>query len=276
MDEKNGAVEAHYTHGGLLDAIRDGLQQAGIGLERVTREDLAPLDAFHIRGLEATRALTAQAGLTEQMRVLDVGSGLGGSARYMATEYGCRVDGVDLTREYCEVAATLSEWLKVERLVTFHHGSALDLPFDAATFDRAWTEHVQMNIADKARFYGEIHRVLKPGGRLLFHDVLAGPGGEIYFPAPWAEKPEHNHLITPEALRPLLEGLGFEVLHWEDCTQKSLAWFETRMEKMKRDGPPPLGSHIIHGDQAKTRLGNQVRNLAEGRIVLVQAALEKK
>ncbi|MEE8435603.1 MAG: class I SAM-dependent methyltransferase [bacterium] len=275
MNDMEKSVEEHYTRGNLKEAILEGLKAGGINLEALKREDLAPMDAFHIRGLEATRELTELAGLAPGMRVLDVGSGLGGSARFMAAEYGSHVTGVDLTEEFCTVATMLSEMLGLEDRSEFLHCSALDLPFEDGRFDRVWTEHVQMNISDKHRMYSEIFRVLKPGGKFMFHDVLAGKGGAALYPAPWAQDPSNSTLIAPEDLQELLQSLGLKVVHWEDCTQKSTDWFRKRVENIKKHGPPILGSHIIHGSQAKIRFENQVRNLAENRVTVVQAALEK-
>jgi ubiquinone/menaquinone biosynthesis C-methylase UbiE len=200
---------------------------------------------------------------------------LGGSARYLAVEYGCHVTGIDLTQAYCDVATMLSQRLGISSRTVFHHGSALALPYAEATFDLVWTEHAQMNIADKEGLYKEMARVLKPGGRLAFHDVLQGSGGGVYFPVPWAGEPLISHLIPPEALRGLLESLGFRLLHWHDVTQEALVWFRQLVEQVKASGPPPLGTHLLQGADARVKLENQVRNLEEGRIVLLQAVLEK-
>ncbi len=275
MQGQEKTVAAHYTRGNLGETILAALRAAGKDLDALTREDLAPVDAFHIRGPEATRELAVLGELTSEMKVLDLGCGLGGSARHLAGEWGCRVTGVDLTAEYCEVAAMLSERLGLGHLVEFHNHSALDLPFPEASFDRVWTEHAQMNIQDKQGFYAQVLRMLKPGGRFLFHDVLAGAGDPPHYPAPWADDPALSFLISPEALREMLGSLGLRELHWEDCTTRGTEWFQQPMARSAKKGPPPLGSHILHGEQAKVRLGNQVRNLAENRVTTVQAVWAK-
>ena len=95
--------------------------------------------------------------------LLDIGSGLGGPARYFAQRFGCRVTGIDLTAEFCEVARELTRLLELEDRVTIEHGNALAMPFADARFDGAYSMNVSMNIKDKDRLYREVARVLKPG-----------------------------------------------------------------------------------------------------------------
>jgi cyclopropane fatty-acyl-phospholipid synthase-like methyltransferase len=242
--------------------------------QKLAPVDLAPVDEFHIRGREATIELANRAGLEAGQRVLDVGCGLGGSARYLAAEYGCRVVGIDLTREYIDVANDLAVRVGLGGKVGFRQASALELPFGDAEFDVVWTEHVQMNIADKHRFYGEIARVLAPGGRLMFHDIFRGHG-ELHYPVPWADMSSISFLATQDEVREILQGVGFRVLDWEDTSARSLAWFGAAVERIKASGPPPLGLHLLMGDTALAKLENMGRNLREGRIVVAQAVAEK-
>lgn len=210
MQDAASPVERHYARGGILDAIKAGLRESGKELGRLVPEDLAPVDEFHIRGREATLELALRAGITPGLRVLDVGCGLGGSARYLATEHRCSVTGIDLTHDFVEVARALAEMVGLRDAVHFRQGSALALPFDDGAFDIAWTEHAQMNIADKRTFYAEIARVPAPCGRLVFHDIFQGGGGEPYFPVPWAGEASLSALETVPGVRRVLKDLGFE------------------------------------------------------------------
>ena len=170
-------VAKHYTVSDLAERILDAADE-------LTVDALAAVDEFHIRGRAATEELAACVKLTPEHKVLDVGCGLGGTSRFLASRYGCDVTGIDLTESYCQIATMLSE--RVGVTATFHCGTALDLPYNDASFDVVWTEHAQMNIADKARFYDEIRRVLKPGGRFAFHDIFAGSNPSVSYPVPWA------------------------------------------------------------------------------------------
>jgi SAM-dependent methyltransferase len=268
-------VEQHYARDGILEAIRGALQAMGKDPTCLTPIDLAPVDEFHSRGREATIELANRAELVAGLHVLDVGCGLGGSARYLAHEHKCRVTGIDLTEQYVEVARTLAQWVGLNDVVEFRHCSALDMPFADSTFDAVWTEHVQMNISNKRAFYAEITRVLKPGGRLLFHDIFQGDGGEPHYPVPWAEDASISFLAPPQTVHGILGKLGLTILDWEDRSAYSLQWFEAAMGKMRSSGPPPLGLHLLAGGDARAKFENLARNLRESRIVVLQAVAEK-
>ena len=268
-------VRAHYTRSGLGDLILSALEEAGKDLNRLTPQDLAPIDEFHIRGRAATLELARAARVDSTKRVLDVGSGIGGTSRCLAREFGCRVTGIDLTAEYCNAAAMLSERIGLAGLVDYRQGDATNLPFPDASFDIVWTEHVAMNIPDKPRLYKEMHRVLKPGGTLAIYDILAGPSGPVIFPVPWARRPAASFLVTPEELRSLLDEAGFDIEAWLDTTDAARAWFVALAEKLRKEGMPPLGFHILLGPEFQAMAQNQRRNLEEGRIVLAQVVARK-
>lgn len=275
MDRISETVEGHYGHGEVLERILRTLQAMGKDMTRLVPSDLAPVDEFHIRGREATIELANRAALRPGLRVLDVGSGLGGSARFLASEYRCHVTGIDLTREYVNAARALADLVGLGGEVEFRQANALDLPFADASFDVVWTEHAQMNIEDKRAFYGQGARVLKAGGELVFHDIFKGDGPPVDFPVPWAEEASISFLATPETARDILEAVGFEITHWEEKTRQSLEWFSAAIEKIKVAGPPPLGIHLLMGPSAKLKLENMVRNLEERRIVVFLAVARK-
>lgn len=268
-------VKQHYTVSSLATLILDALEKAGKDPSHLGVEDLAPLDEFHIRGRQATLDLARAAKIDSQHSVLDVGSGLGGPARCLASRFGCRVTGIDLTDEYCQAARLLSERTGLAHLVRFEQGDALRMPFADASFDAVWTEHVAMNIADKPSLYREMNRVLKPGGTLAIYDVCGGLGGPVHFPVPWARSPEGSWLVSPEQLRSLVMDAGFTIADWHDTTALARDWFAALAEKVKRDGPPPLSWSMLMGSDFPAMVQNQRRNLEEGRISLIQLVATK-
>ena len=267
-------VSDHYTIGDLGERIFAALAASGADVDHMTIDDLAPVDGFHIRGREATKELVELTRIVAADHVLDAGCGIGGTSRYLAHAAGCRVTGVDLTGEYVDVARLLSERVGLGERVSFRQGNVLELPFDDAAFDVVWTEHVQMNIADKAGFYGELFRVLRPGGRLAFHDIFAGPEGEEYLPVPWAEEASISHLVPIEELRSLLGAAGFSQLVWEDKTAASSEFFVKRFAGEQEDGASAIGLHVLMNNP-EIKFRNLLRNLKDGRICVAQAVMAK-
>jgi ubiquinone/menaquinone biosynthesis C-methylase UbiE len=259
-------VEKHYGSGGLMEKIVAGLNLAGKDVKSLTIDDLAPIDEFHTRGRKSTHEVAELANLKASDLVLDVGCGLGGTARYLAERYKCIVTGIDLTEEYISVGRKLTELVGLSDRVELLHGSALEIPLEDESFDIVWTEHVQMNIADKKRFYSEIKRLLKPGGRLLFHDIFRGPGDPPFYPVPWAEDESTSALVTGTEARSIIEQVGLDIDQWLVKVQESIDFFNKMSAQIKANGSPPMGIHLLMGDNAKDKLQNYARNLSEDRV----------
>ena len=259
-------INKHYGFGGIMEKIEAALDLAGKDVGSLSVDDLAPVDEFHIRGRESTLEVAELANVQASDLVLDVGCGLGGTARHLADHYQCNVVGIDLTDEYISVGKKLTDLVGLSDQVELHQGSALDIPFEDEMFDIVWTEHVQMNIADKYQFYFEIARVLKPGGRLLFHDIFRGTGDSPLYPVPWAENESFSFLATEIDARAIIEQVGLSIEQWNVKVEESIEFFKMMSSKVKADGPPPLGIHLLMGDNAKDKLQNNVRNLSENRL----------
>ena len=263
-------VATHYTRGALLPAFLDALKQMGKDPDRLAAMDLATGDEFHLGGLPATAALAKDLGLAPGMHVLDVGSGVGGPARYFAEAHQCRVTGIDLTEEFVQVATELTRRCALDNLVAFRQGSALDLPFDAATFDAATLIHVGMNIADKARLFDEVRRVLKPGGVFCVYDVMRSGEGDLPYPMPWAQTAVTSFVEAPATYRRLMNAAGFKIEREENRSAFVLDLAREMKAKIERDGLPPLNTHILIGPEAKVRFGNVTATLEQGVIAPVE------
>ena len=260
-DEKD--VARHYGASGLLDRIYSGLESAGIDLDAIKPEDLAPVDEFHIGGRMATQHVVAKMGLGPHHHVLDVGCGIGGATRYLASEVGCRISGIDLTPDYIDVARQLAERTGLAGKIDYETASALDMPFDDEAFDAAITLHVAMNIHDRQGLYREVARVLKPGSVFCVYDVMKGEADGLAYPVPWADTPKTSHLTTPDETAGLLAGAGFDVEEIEDRSEFAIEFFRERMANIS-DGPPPLGLHLLLGPDARQKFANMLANVEQG------------
>jgi SAM-dependent methyltransferase len=263
-------VQGHYGHSDLARQILNAIRAAGLDPEQLSPDDLAPLEEFHTLGRRASEELAELAGVEAGLSVLDVGAGLGGPARLLASRYGCRVTAIDLTKDYCEISQLLTQATGLAALVEVRQGDALNLPFADESFDLVWTQHVSMNIADKLRMYQEVARVLAPGGRFAFFDVVAGGVSPIHFPVPWAADPSISFLETPEQMGVLLDEAGFTPVVWQDLTDGVLAWLEQRVASSPDQAM--IGLHLLAPDMA-TKLTNQVHNVREGRVRFLRAVL---
>lgn len=261
--------------GDLVAAIGSALDAAGADRAALRPADLAPVDEFHIRGRAASLEILEALELSADSHVLDLGSGLGGPARTLAELTGCRVTGVDLTSEFCEVATALSAWTGLADRTDFRVGDATATGLPDASVDAAMTVHVAMNIPDKGALYAEALRVLRPGGRFVVYDVLQGEGGDVHYPVPWANDASTSFLATPAEVRNLLEAAGFAVTSEVDSSDESLVWFQQVRARVEREGPPPVTFASFLGPAFGQMAANQVANLAERRIRTVMYACRR-
>ena len=275
MSRSPQAVAEHYKKRALSDVILAALKAAGKDIEHLTPDDLAPVDEFHSGGRNTTVRLAQLAQINGSERVLDVGCGIGGPSRFLANKFGCQVTGLDFTAEFVALAAMLAQRTRLADKVTYRQGDALDLPFADASFDIVWSQNAAMNIADRDRLYGEMRRVLVPGGRLALQEIAAGPGGEPFYPAPWADDKSISFLSTPHATRAALERIGFRVIAWQDTTQEALEQQMARTKALESASLPPLGLHILIGEAFPTVTKNMLRNLQEQRLKLFNAVLQR-
>ncbi len=267
----NGIAE-HYTHGSLLDKIITGIESIGRTPGSVTIDELAPVDEFHIGGRQASEDFISQLNLSPDDSVLDIGCGIGGTSRFVASHFGCRVTGIDLTPEFIETGQKLCDWVGISDRVTLHHGNALDMSFEDGSFDAAFMLHVGMNIDDKEGLFSEIHRLLKPGVYFGVYDVMKSGDKELAYPVPWSTSPADSSLATQAQYVAALQRAGFDILSVRNRREFSSDFFAETRKRIEAAGgtPPPLGVHIAMGDNAPAMISNMVENIAAGRCAPVE------
>lgn len=270
-------VTAHYANGELLAAIEAGVAALGKTPADMSVDDLGPVDEFHIGGRQASEDLLSQLDLAAEHEVLDVGCGLGGGARFVASRYGSRVTGIDLTAEFVAAGNALNGWVGLAHRVTLDHGSALDLPYAAGSFDAGYMLHVGMNIADKAALMTAVHRVLRPGGVFAVYDIMRNGGDDdVAYPMPWASDPEASALAPSDDYKRAFEAAGFEIVAERNRHDYAVAFFERlRARTATASSPPPLGLHIVMGENAAAKLDNMIDGVADGRIAPVELIARK-
>lgn len=264
---ENSAVQ-QYATGVTRENIEHALYAAGKRRDNLEMADLVALEDFHSLGRLATVDLMQLAGVGIGDRVLDAGTGIGGTARLLASQVGCHVTAVDVTPEYCETAHWLTDAVGLSDTIRIRQADVCQLPFESGSFDVVISQHVQMNIADKTSLYAEARRVLTEGGRLALWDVTAGPEQPIRFPVPWADTPPLSHLVTPRQLRELTHNAGFEITTWNDLSSQAA----TAMTAFLEAPPAPLGLQVFVPDFL-TKAGNLIANIQQDRARLIQAVL---
>jgi sarcosine/dimethylglycine N-methyltransferase len=260
-------IRVQYATGLSRRNIEQALVAAGKDLSTHLRPaDLGPLEDFHTMGRIATNQLVDLIEMTRDDEVLDAGSGIGGTSRFVAEKCQCRVSAVDLTEEYCETARWLNRLVALGDRISVRRADVTDLPFADATFQVVFSQHVQMNVADKARLYQEARRVLAGGGRLAMWDIASGGLADPNYPLPWADQPDLTHLATPNQLRSVVESAGFVVEHWSDLTDQAAS----TMQMFLGLPPNPLGLHAFVPNFAE-KAQNLTRALSDGRLRAIQA-----
>lgn len=269
-------ITAHYSNAGLMERLRAALIDDGADPDNPTIAEMAPYDQFHGRGMEATEEIAALIAPNRQDHILDVGSGIGGPARFFASRFGCHITGIDLTADFCEAAVGLNRLMGLDDKLRIEQADALAMPFADAAFDGAYTMNVSMNISDKRGLYAEVFRVLKPGAWFVLSEIAQGPGGELSYPTPWARTRESSFLSTPAETKAGLEATGFVKLDIQDMTSQSLAYgAKSRALVEQGEKPPHRAVQLIHGDLAKDAMANTARALKEGRVAPIEIFCRK-
>jgi ubiquinone/menaquinone biosynthesis C-methylase UbiE len=269
-------ISTHYSHGNLLSAIQAGLERQGIAPENTSIEDLGPVDEFHIGGRTASVHFLNQLQITASQTILDIGCGLGGSARFCAQTYGAKIVGIDLTPEYIKAGNALNDWVGLADLIDLKHGSALSLPFEDASLDAAYMMHVGMNIQDKDALFSEVSRVLKRGATFGIYDIMKTNEEDIIYPVPWATTSETSWLATSAEYQGSLQANGFIISKEENRRDFALEFFkEMKRANAAAGGPAPLGLHVLMQQTTAEKIPNMIANLTADRISPIEIIAKK-
>jgi ubiquinone/menaquinone biosynthesis C-methylase UbiE len=270
------SVADHYTRGNLAESIRAAVRKMGKSIDDLHIDDLGAVDEFHIGGRIATERFLDQLGIESTHHLLDVGCGLGGSSRFAAQKYACRVTGIDLTREYVETGNMLCAWVGLDDRIRLEVADATALPHAANTFDRVCMLHVGMNIANKERLASELHRVVQPGGRVGIYDIMRVGDGDLVFPFPWATEATGISVATPATYRYLLERAGFRIVDQHNRREFALDFLsQLRLAGDGLEGPPPLGLHLLMGSTAPVKVKNMIAIISAGLLAPIETIAEK-
>lgn len=270
------SISDHWGTGDVFARILDAMKRAGIDPDTVTVEQLSPVDHFHARGFPATKDLADVLPITAGDRLVDIGCGLGGPARYFAERFGCHVEGIDITEPFVVAGNRLTEMVGLTETVTIQHGDGQSLPYEDMRFDGGYTQHVTMNVADREKFFREAFRVLKPGAFFALTEHGLGEVGNPHHPLPWSEDGGGEFLMRPSETVALLEGVGFAEIEVVETGEKYLEGYRHAIALAEKGELPPFGIHILLGETAPQKVRNAARNIEERRTCPVQIVCQRQ
>ena len=234
-------------------------------------DELAPVDEFHIGGRQASEDFICQLELSADDHTLDIGCGIGGTSRFVASRFSCRVTGIDLTPEFVSTGQSLCDWVGLSGQVELYEGDATEMPFSDESFDAAFMLHVGINIANKAGLFAEVYRLIKPGAVFGIYDVMQTSDEPLTYPVPWSSEPGTSALATQDQYVEALGQVGFNIIRIRNRRDFAAEFFaETRKQMEQAGGAPPLGVHIAMGESAPIKISNMVENITAGRVAPVE------
>ena len=247
----SSTLESHYGSDGIVDRILAALADAGTDESSLTPDSFAGADEFHIGGRRGSEIVADLLEIEQGGKIIDLGSGIGGPARFLARAKGVHVTGVELTPEFVEAASVLTELVGMSNKVDFHLGSATDIPFGDDSFDAATMIHVGMNIAEKVVMMSEMARVTRAGGTVLIYDVMQVGSGSISYPMPWSSSPEFSFLDTQETYVHAASEAGLDLVSVHDHGEMAKSFFNDAPSN-----PPAVNLGHLMGMEMPTMFAN--------------------
>ena len=275
MEILNSQIEKHYHQPNLYDDIINRLKELEVDLNSVTRKDIAGVDEFHVRGAEVSRELAKIVNINNS-RLLDIGCGIGGPCRMLADEFTCDAVGIDISKEYVATASRLSELVGLNHKTKFIYADATNLPFQDNEFEVIWTQHVQVNISDKLKFYSEIDRVLKNNGVFIYYEVFKKGNKGVNYPMPWADESRISFLEQSSRIDSILQELGLIKKQSTNQTESGIKVLERMLDRISKRGVPRLGLNVLMGASTNDKIVNLLYGLIEGNIYLESGVYERR
>ena len=255
------SVAQHYGNDGIVSRITSALEEAGLDINKLEPDIFAGADEFHIGGRKGSEFVADALDIRPGQLVLDIGSGIGGPARYIANTLGVKVEGIDLTPEFVEAASEITEMVGMAEQVSFQIGSATSIPFDDDTFDASTMIHVGMNISDKELLFNEIARVSKSDGKIVIYDVMRTGQGDLVFPMPWSTTPEFSFVEPIDVYLAAAESKGLKLITVDDYAETAKSFFNNPPSK-----PPPVNLGHLMGTRMPEMFANARSAINNGTI----------
>ncbi len=269
------SIENFWTRGDIFTRVHQAMTEAGLINKELNIEDLFPIDQYHARGIAATIDLGKRMPISKNQKILDIGCGLGGPARYYAKEFKCFITGIDITPSFIEIGNEFNKLTSMSNNVHLLVGNGEILDFKNETFDGAYSQHVTMNISDRKKFFSEAFRVLKKGSFFAFTEHGLGPEGDPIFPLPWANSSEMSFLLPPETTISILKDVGFSDIKIIETADKYISSYEKLIGLKPKNKKPILGIHVIGGNSMNERSTNSMQSIKDNRTLPFEIVCKK-
>lgn len=155
---------------------------------------------------------------TPETRVLDIGAGYGGSARYLAATYGCKVSCLNLSEVENNRNREMNEQQGLGHLIEVVDGSFEEIPYQDNAFDVVWSQDAMLHSGDRVKVLEEVARVLRPDGAFVFTDPMAADGAARSTLVPILKRLDLDTMGTPDFYRRELNRLGMKKVEFDDLT----------------------------------------------------------